>query len=150
MQKDVLPVYEQKVTERNYIDDHEKNVYKLEVKIIANICLFVNYLDLLVLSRQYNDVREFKNALNEQRLINLNKKTKIEGFIRYYRSASFLYEGKQKEQWINCKHQSKGAKILNSVVSGNIFNQIDIFKDKNLLSGSSSNQDSNAQLARMS
>lgn len=69
-------------------------MFKLEVKIIANICLFVNYLDLLVLSKQYNDVREFKNALNQQRLINLNKKAKIEGFIRYYKSASFLFEGK--------------------------------------------------------
>lgn len=112
-------------------DVFEQEMKELEKKIIEQILQLVTYQEIWIGTRQYRDAGEF----SAQILLKLHqankKKERVEQVMRYITAVTALSDSEKNSNNLEgqaaARGQSRGARIMNAVLSGNLMNTIDIY-----------------------
>jgi len=131
-----------KATKAQKGDVFELETKELERKIIEQVIQALTFQEVLIASRQYPDIGEFSNQILAKLHLFNKKLERVELMSRYCRAVSGLTDSQQNNLDAQAagRYQSRGAKIMNAVLSGNLGHTIDIYQSNQQVPGPRSSE----------
>ena len=107
----------------------------IEKKIIEHVIQVMTYSSCMILSKQYLDISEYGKQI-DNRLVNVqfftDKQIGVQKMLKYCKTVCGLINETFVHgldlQIITPKFCSVGARLINSVISGNLSNKLDIYQ----------------------
>jgi hypothetical protein len=100
----------------------EEEMKYIEREIITQLVSMVSYHSLLIGSRQETDVKTYNLSIKKKLFLVNTKKDRLELLLKYFNTVASLVDNTANnlDGQLAQENQSRGARLMNAVLSGNI------------------------------